>query len=236
MHPSIKANTHIVQLKVTKNAHLPHHLLAWGQQFIKDFNCGLLSPKDGKVAPSTAPKVSSKGTAVSDEDQEELTASHDLMQICGAKGIAEPVGAPVQVLYHRPSLIHSRNESTSSKAEKGGTFSKYMPSKVPIKFVYYTECDQIVYYDSQNTLVAMSSASNDSTFFVGRRKEKSIDSEAAQYMAGERRDASYYKQNAILQCLYYPLIAFTNAIGKHRLLRFFIVSFYPLLHCAIAEV
>ena len=52
----------------------------------------------------------------------------------------------------------------------------------PIKFAYYTECDQVVYFDSPQTFQALSAASNATTFFVGRRKEKGRDSNPADYM------------------------------------------------------
>ena len=55
---------------------------------------------------------------------------------------------------------------------------------VPIQYIYYTECDQIVKYDTMGTLEAFSSALNESTFLTGRRKEKSPDTSAIDYMGG----------------------------------------------------
>ena len=54
--------------------------------------------------------------------------------------------------------------------------------KKPIKFVYYTESDQVVRFDSSNTLNTILQASNSSCFFVGRRKEKDGNSEPGEYM------------------------------------------------------
>ena len=48
MHPSIKAHTQIVQLKMPKPANLPFHLLAWGAEYVKKYNCGLISEKKSK--------------------------------------------------------------------------------------------------------------------------------------------------------------------------------------------
>jgi hypothetical protein len=53
----------------------------------------------------------------------------------------------------------------------------------PIKYVYYTECDQVVRYDSMDTFRALVAASNETTFFVGRRREKRDDSPAEDYMS-----------------------------------------------------
>ncbi len=52
----------------------------------------------------------------------------------------------------------------------------------PIRYVYYSECDQIVKFDSMSTFHAISSATNDTTFFVGRRREKHVDSNETDYM------------------------------------------------------
>jgi hypothetical protein len=210
MPQSVRDHTHVVQLKVTKNANLPFHLLSWGQHYIKEYNCGLLSAKSKQKALSRVLKETSK-VARSSSGEEELTDKHDLMQICATNGIAWARGTPVKVVYHRVSLMHSKNETAVAAAvatanaeadaeaaaeepmiDENGKETKSAPrprkqigSRVPIKFVYYTECDQIVHYDSMNTAEAMSSASNESAFFVGRRKEKSPDTEPSDYMGGE---------------------------------------------------
>jgi hypothetical protein len=215
MPQSVRDHTHIVQLKVTKNANLPFHLLSWGQHYIKEYNCGLLSAKNKQKALSRVLKETSK-VVRSNSGEEELTDRHELMQICATNGIAWPRGTPVKVVYHRVSLMHSKNETAVAAAiakanaeadaeaaaeepmiDENGKETKPAPrprrqmgSRVPIKFVYYTECDQIVHYDSMNTAEAMSSASNESTFFVGRRKEKSPDTEPSDYMGGETERAA----------------------------------------------
>lgn len=201
----------MVQLKVNKNANLPFHLLSWGQHYVKEYNCGLLSEKYRLKALARVLKGSTTGMGSSSGGEEELTDTHDLMQICATNGIAWARGTPVKVVYHRPSLMHSANTTAIAAAiasanaqadaetaaqdpmvDENGKETKSDPrphkqmgSRVPIKFVYYTECDQIVHYDSMNTAEAMSSASNESTFFVGRRKEKSPDTEPSDYMGGK---------------------------------------------------
>ena len=70
----------------------------------------------------------------------------------------------MRVTYYRPALLDK------------------MIVKTPIKYVYYTECDQIVRYDSI-TFQALSKASNESVFFVSKRREKRLDSSAVAYMS-----------------------------------------------------
>ena len=50
--------------------------------------------------------------------------------------------------------------------------SKETTKKGPFKYVYFTESDQIVRFDSFHTMSTLLQASNSSCFFVGRRKEK----------------------------------------------------------------
>jgi hypothetical protein len=67
------------------------------------------------------------------------SSDHDLMKICGTKGLAMARGTPVNMTYHKPSIFH--NDDKINKR-----------NKIAIKYVYYTECDQVVKYDSMNTL------------------------------------------------------------------------------------
>ena len=63
---------------------------------------------------------------------------------------------------------------------------KIKTKKVAIKYVYFTESDQIVKYDTMETFYALSDASNQTTFFAGRRREKNELSDAALYMEGKK--------------------------------------------------
>ena len=51
----------------------------------------------------------------------------------------------------------------------------------PLRYMYYTECDQIVKFDAFSTLRAISSVLNDTSFIVGRRKIKDIASSPGDY-------------------------------------------------------
>lgn len=74
-------------------------------------------------------------------------------------------------------------ESVVDAPNTDSTFAVYR--REPIRFVYYTECDQVVRYDSEETVVALSSASNGTAIFIGRRREKTVTSAADDYMGGE---------------------------------------------------
>lgn len=200
--PHIRHHIHVVQFSMPKPAHLPFHLLAWGQQFVQKHNCGLLTEqkkedevrsKEGKTAVKHA------------------TADSDVFEICEDKFLAQqhhggPVNATMFMNFHAFSRVvdspwikdniehHRKNQrrlnednkndtSTADKPAANGGHSKASPKQVkPFRFVYYTEMDQIVRFDSVETFRALSAASNSSCFFTGRRKEKERDSEAADYM------------------------------------------------------
>ena len=76
------------------------------------------------------------------------------------------------------------NEQNNSKKETKIKTKK--EKKVAIKYVYFTESDQIVKYDTMETFYALSDASNQTTFFAGRRREKNELSDAALYMEGKK--------------------------------------------------
>lgn len=58
---------------------------------------------------------------------------------------------------------------------------------VPIEYVYYTEADQIVRFQSEALLEATLAASNGTTYFIGRRKVKKRDSAPDDYMGSLNR-------------------------------------------------
>ena len=58
------------------------------------------------------------------------------------------------------------------------------PSMHPVAHCAMAAADQVVRFDEESTLAALSAASNSTCFFVGRRKEKKVDAEPASYMDG----------------------------------------------------
>jgi hypothetical protein len=151
-----------------KPAHLPFHLLAWGQMYLRHYNCyNLYDQSKGYVDEYKGFPVGTIDTTKLENDKSEE------YQICSAHGVASPRGSPIEVIFSwknetSSNLFNPANQSASSF--------------IPIKYIYYTECDQIVKYDDMNTFRALTTASNESTFFVGRRREKHRDSEPLQYL------------------------------------------------------
>lgn len=99
-------------------------------------------------------------------------------QICLKDSIHRSHGQPINVTHVKTfgSILNSSSNNLSSE-------STILSHSEPIKFVYYTECDQVVYFDDEITFDVLSAASNESTFFSGRRKEKSRDSNPEEYMS-----------------------------------------------------
>jgi len=123
---------------------------------------------------------------------EEVSADEDVFDICRPNSIAASKGGPVDLVYMKKidplifqEVTTDRNESTgnlgTSDRWKESTRGRRRPF-VPKKYVYFTECDQIVRFDSWATLQALTAASNETTFFVGRRREKARDTDPYDYM------------------------------------------------------
>ena len=118
----------------------------------------------------------------------------DVYEICAPNAITAPVGGPINVVYlkkwdinrhkaPRAGAHHHKNSTTFSAKSISNTTSVTVGSHAAaIKYVYFTESDQVVRYDGMETLRALTAASNESTFFVGKRREKARDSDPNDYM------------------------------------------------------
>ena len=198
MAPAIKHHTHLVQLNIAKPAHLPFHLLAWGQTYVKKHNCptSLSSENDPPVAAEDNKKhkrdsgnksrKSERSRRRLVESSKERVLSHnneDVFKICSdTKLETHHRGGPVNVSYHRRSGLHAEKGGVGGFGIADRNTKSSSHHHHPIRYVYYTEMDQIVRFDSFSTLRALSLSSNDSCFFTGRRREKIADSEPEDYM------------------------------------------------------
>ena len=135
-------------------------------------------------------------------NMEEVPVNDTAFDICRPNSIAASRGGPVDLVYMKkidPWIFNTdtadRDESGSKVVDGGinegkkdkestvrGGKRRAFIGFVPKKFVYFTECDQIVRFDSWDTLQALTAASNESTFFVGRRREKARDTDPYDYM------------------------------------------------------
>lgn len=163
---------------MAKPSHLPFHMLAWGQQYIYHHNCKLYY--DRSLPPlATDDMVGFTAFPVATN----LLPNSSEYDICYPNAIAKYHGGPVKVSFVWKNLTHIdiSKHSNSKGRHLSVTRSK---TRVPLKFAYYSESDQIVHFDNHQTLNMMISAVNESTFFTGRRKEKVADSEPSRYMGG----------------------------------------------------
>ena len=68
--------------------------------------------------------------------------------------------------------VYNNNHTTTPASPTAPLTPTPIPKHMPLKHIYYTESDQIIHYDSIHTLHALTAATNQSTFFVPRRREK----------------------------------------------------------------
>jgi hypothetical protein len=125
-----------------------------------------------------------------------LLPKDDGYDICWPSAIAQSHQGPLKPVYlkkfdvsrgrHRHSIgaaAESAATTTTTEVGKANTGTNAGPMIGPvIRYVYFTEADQTVHFDSPTTTRALSAATNDSTFFVGRRKEKNGESDPRDYL------------------------------------------------------
>ena len=194
MSPKIRHHINVIQFKLHKPAHLPFHLLVWGQYYIKQYNCmqfynssinitiSSVNTQRSLLSASSIPKIDTnislaKTIAKRNKQKQNrhfnslafldneinnninytlIPKNNDLYEICYPNSIQMSWGGPFNISYTKKNLFS--NIKTNMK--NNFIFQ-------PIRYVYYTECDQIVRFDSDQTLLALSLASNSTTFFVG---------------------------------------------------------------------
>ncbi len=153
----------VVQFRMHKPSHLPFHLLAWGQSYSFHYNCHQFYLPEGRSDER-------KGFHIGEVDHSKIKLQEEY-EICGPRAFGRPKGTPIHVVFLW------KNDTTKN------LFNPKQADFTPLKFIYYTECDQIVKFDDLTTFQALSAATNESTFFTGRRREKHRDSEPSQYMS-----------------------------------------------------
>lgn len=165
---------------MAKPSHLPFHMLAWGQQYIYHHNCK--SYYDRSLPPfNTEDMVGFAAFPVITT----LLPNASEYDICYPNSIARYHGGPVKVSFVWKNLTHTDHSKRSQSSSKGRNLSVVKSkARVPLKFAYYTESDQIVHFDNSETFNMIISAVNESAFFTGRRKEKTVDSDPSRYMDG----------------------------------------------------
>jgi hypothetical protein len=122
-----------------------------------------------------------------------LMPKDDGYDICWPNFIAQSHQGPLKPVYlkkfyvsrsrYRRSTSAAAEPATNIKNSEDGKATSVGPMIGPvIRYVYFTEADQTVHFDSLTTMHAISAATNDSSFFVGRRKEKNGESDPGDYL------------------------------------------------------
>jgi hypothetical protein len=186
----LRHRINIVQFRLSRPAFLPFHLLAWGQQYARHRNCRAFysnSAVEQLNDTTILPGKQNLGFVEGAVDETRVPKGVSDYMICMSGAVTAYTGGPVQVIYMRRPVdflerLYHRNHSKNAASPRSG--EEDLNRATPLRFIYYTECDQIVHFDSPATLLALSAASNETTFFTGRRKEKNKDSKASAYMTG----------------------------------------------------
>lgn len=151
----------VVHFKMHRPANLPFHLIAWGQHYVKHHNCKRFYTNDDHTMNDVTYGFESRHI-----DTNKLSEHPDeVYDVCYPNSFPMARGGPMNVTFTTKTEFSDAGES-------------------PIKYIYFSECDQIVRFDSVQTQIALTAASNDSTFFTGRRKEKNYESHPHEYMGG----------------------------------------------------
>jgi len=141
-----------VQFELIKNANLPFHLLAYGQQFVKAHNCRIFND-----------------TALRDRAR-----FQDVFEICDTDAsIALEKELKKKNKHHRGRVHNQHGNITfyqSSPLYQGERLN------LEIRHVYFTEADQIVSFESMDMLYGLASVTNSTTFILPRRREKNYPS------------------------------------------------------------
>lgn len=138
------------------------------------------------------------------------------------------------VTDHRQSDLHKFAHSSSVSLRKTKDTGEAVQ---PLRFVYYTECDQIVRFDSETTFDALSAASNESCFFVGRRRDKVYSSAPEDYMGsldnyrncGERGYSMIWPGDKYVRhgwCINSYILALLYTDGEYGLKHFVVMGPY----------
>jgi hypothetical protein len=176
---SVRHHINIIQLRMAKPAHLPFYLLAWGQYYLYHHNCWQFYDKSlSPIHPEATLGFTPYPTII-----HKLPNSSEY-DICYPNSISKYQGGPIHVSFSLKNITYEHTRMRSSRRE--GENSKESSAKLrpPLKYAYYSECDQIVRFDNSETFRMYLSAVNESTFFTGRRKEKNVDSDPSLYMSG----------------------------------------------------
>lgn len=227
-----------MQFQLVKPVHLIFHLLVWGQHYVKIHNCLRFARPHQSPSNSTSQRSHPqynvrglqekkgwwKGKLKKLHFEEHslpplevgLSGGDGAFDICRSGSIQSSYYALTALNVSYSSLSNpiprrnQRRDDDSQLPSIGGAVVHPVHS-TPIKYVYFTEGDQLVRFrderikddipttssSSSSSLIGISSVLNETLYIIGRRREKARDSSAVEYM-GELDDGrscglgSYY--------------------------------------------
>lgn len=209
-----------MQFQLVKPVHLIFHLLVWGQHYVKIHNClRFARPHHSSSNASSErshPRHNARGLqekkgwwkgklkklhfeehSLPPLEMDPSSGSDGAFDICRSGSIQSSYYALSALNVSYSSLSNpiprrnQRRDDDSQLPSIGGAVV-YPVHSTPIKYVYYTEGDQLVRFRDElvkddittSSLFGISSVLNETLYIVGRRREKARDSSAVEYMGG----------------------------------------------------
>lgn len=204
----IRSRVTVLEFNVTKHVHQIFHLIVWTQHYLKVHNCWSYR-RLNDIASHTSRKLSDDDTvpervsrnlksppwwkgklrplyfnesAFELSDTTTAAKTDDAYEICTPGAITRSYAAltPINVTFMTPHAT-GQSRSSSDTVLLDGHPVRPVHSH-PIRYIYYTEADQIVRFDSIRTFDVITAATNDSFYLTGYRREKHWGSDPTDYM------------------------------------------------------
>jgi hypothetical protein len=202
----------VVRLELGRPAWLPNQLLRWGQSFVKWHNCAIPSGRryvrpllrHGPARPksvredvfavchkahakfrSRGPLAPVRAMDLSERFRKFNATIAALEAAMTSEEQAAATGKPDPSVPGRAGVAASGSDGMGLSSEAAAETYAAAEEKFgfrPLEMIYFSESDQIVRFDDEVTFRAIAYATNETTFFTGRRKTKNEDSNPAAYM------------------------------------------------------
>lgn len=209
----------IVQFQLVKPVHLIFHLLVWGQHYVKIHNCLRFAKPHHSSSNSSSERFHPRHNVRGLQEKKgwwkgrlkklhfeehslpplelDLSEGDGSFDICRRGSIQSSYYALTALNVSYSSLSNpiprrnQRRDDDSHLPSIGGAVV-HPAHSTPIKYVYYTEGDQLVRFRDErvkddittSSLTGISSVLNETLYIIGRRREKARDSSAVEYMGG----------------------------------------------------
>jgi hypothetical protein len=136
---------------------LPFHVLTWGQRFVLRHNCQRAEKSATYARAEASVGLRSSVNATTGASPSHLFVKPDSSSFEVCKKYSLSGGSTANVLKEH---YYVASEPRMRLRDQ------------PIRYVYYTEMDQVVHFDSMDLFKAIYGATNGSIFFVAKRAER----------------------------------------------------------------